>query len=62
MNHSKNPNFFNSSEPERVESNGIRDLEWKELFMWRRPKGWALSELSGFKKVVVVEDGGAEVE
>ena len=62
LNHSENPNFFNSGELERVESNGIRDLEWKELFMrgLGRPRGWALSELSGFEKVIVVE--GAEVD
>ena len=62
LNHSKNQNFFDSGELERVESNGIRDLEWKELFMRGRPRGWALSELSGFEKVIVVEDGGAEVD
>ena len=27
-----------SGEVERVESNGIRDLEWKELVMWGRPR------------------------
>lgn len=46
----------------RVESSGIRDLEWKELVVWGCPRVWVLSELSGFEKAVLVEDGGAEAE